>query len=99
MLNRITRMLSVATLVFGAGITTAQADACSGHSHTAGTAIGAVGGGLVGSAVTHGSLGGVVAGAVVGGVAGNAISRDSDCRRHRHRHYYWRHHHRYYYYD
>ncbi len=94
MLNRTTRLLAAATLALGAGTVAAQADACSGRNHTTGTVLGAVGGGAIGSAATHGSLGGVVAGAVLGGLAGNAISRDVDCRdryrhgNHRSRYYY-----------
>jgi uncharacterized protein YcfJ len=96
MLNRITRIAGVAAIVFGGGIAAAQAD-CHSHNHNTGTVVGAVGGGAVGSAVTHGSLGGVVAGAVIGGLAGNAISRDADCRHDRRSAYYYRNHHRVYY--
>lgn len=70
----------------------AQADACSGHNHTTGTVLGAAGGGIIGSAVTHGSVGGVIGGAVLGGLAGNAVARSNDCDRH------YRHHHRHRYY-
>jgi hypothetical protein len=78
------------------------ADACSGHSHNTGTALGAVGGGLIGGLGTH-SVAGGLGGAVVGGLAGNAIARSDDCRhrarvhresyytdRYGHRHYYYR---------
>jgi uncharacterized protein YcfJ len=101
MRNRLTTMLAAATIMLGAGTTAAYADACSGHHHTTGTVLGAVGGGAIGSAASHGSLGGVVAGAVLGGLAGNAISRDMDCHRgyhHRRYHesrYYYRNGHRY----
>jgi uncharacterized protein YcfJ len=105
MTHRLTTLLAAATLALGVGTTSAYADACSGHHHTTGTVLGAVGGGAIGSAVSHGSLGGVVAGAVLGGLAGNAISRDADCHRHyrgyhhrRYHHesrYYWRNGHRY----
>ena len=91
MLTRTTRILAAAVIALGAGTVAAQADSCSGHNHNTGTVLGAVGGGAVGSAVSHGSLGGVLAGAVVGGLAGNAISRDSDChhgRYHQSRYYY-----------
>ena len=94
MLNRTTRMLAAATLALGAGTAVAHADACSGRNHTTGTVLGAVGGGAIGSAASHGNLGGVVAGAVLGGLAGNAISRDIDCRHRHHSRYYWRHGHR-----
>jgi len=51
-----------------------------------GGALGAGAGGLIGSAVTHGSPAGVVAGAVIGGVSGgligNAVTRPRYCVRH-----------------
>ena len=61
------------------GVTSLDAEAagCSGRRNT-GTAIGAVGGGILGSAASQGGLGGTVAGAVVGGVAGNVIA-GSNC--------------------
>src|ERR1700757_4452894 len=91
---------ATAAFLLGAGTTTASADACSGHSHDTGTALGAVGGGLIGGLATHSVVGGL-GGAVIGGVAGNAIARSEDCShhyRHRtayidrygHRHYYYR---------
>ena len=70
-------LLAVAA-TFAIGISSAYADDCSGHSHDADTAVGAVGGGLVGGLATHSVVGGL-AGAVVGGVAGNAIGRANDC--------------------
>src|SRR5215468_2224418 len=89
MLNRTTRILAAAAIALGAGTVAAQADSCSGHSHTTGTVLGAVGGGAIGSAATHGNLGGVVGGAVLGGLAGNAISRGIDCNHRYYRgHYY-----------
>ena len=96
MIREPTRILAASIIALASSIATAQADACSGHHHTTGTVLGAVGGGAIGSAVSHGNLGGVVAGAALGGLAGNAISRDIDCRhRYRHTRYYYRHHHRY----
>lgn len=100
MLSRTTKIVAAAVLALGASAGSAYADGCSGRNHTTGTVLGAVGGGAIGSAASHGNLGGVVAGAVLGGLAGNAISRDIDCRdRYRHhRHqsrYYWRNGHRY----
>lgn len=80
-----------AMMSFGA----AYADACSGRSHGTGTVLGAIGGGLIGNAMTDGSAAGVIGGAVAGGLAGNAIARDIDCNRGRH---YDRHAHGYYYY-
>ncbi|MBL6853344.1 MAG: hypothetical protein ISS15_07585 [Alphaproteobacteria bacterium] len=95
MLNRTTKFLAAAVIALGAGTTAASADACSGHNHLAGTALGAVGGGAIGSAVSHGNIGGVLGGAVLGGLAGNAISRDIDCRHRYHSRYYYRHGRRY----
>jgi uncharacterized protein YcfJ len=98
MLNKITHLLAATVLALSATTVAAQADACSGHSHVAGTVLGAVGGGAIGSAVSHGSLGGVLIGGAAGGLAGNAISRDLDCRHRYHRHaYYNRRTHRYEY--
>jgi surface antigen len=50
-----------------------------GRSNAGGTILGAVAGGLLGGAVSHGNGGAVVGGALLGGLAGNAISRDMDC--------------------
>ena len=72
------KIAAAALLALGAGTVSASADDCSGRSHDTGTAVGAVGGGLIGGLATHSVLGGI-GGAVIGGVAGNAISRDQDC--------------------
>ena len=108
MLKRMTLTLAAAILALSAGTIAANADSCSGRSHNTGTLLGAVGGGLIGNAMTHGSAVGVVGGAVAGGLAGNAISRNGDCngrrynagRRYhqRHRAYYYDRHHRKHYY-
>ena len=66
-----------AALALGSG--TAFADACSGRDHAGGTILGAIAGGVLGGAVSHGNGGAVVGGALLGGLAGNAISRDMDC--------------------
>jgi len=66
-----------AALVFGSG--TAFADACSGRDHAGGTILGAIAGGVLGGAVSHGNGGAVVGGALLGGLAGNAVARDMDC--------------------
>ncbi|MDE2112328.1 MAG: glycine zipper 2TM domain-containing protein [Alphaproteobacteria bacterium] len=92
-------IVSAVVLALSTTTTVAMADACSGHSHTTGTVVGAVGGGLIGSALTHGNAVGVVGGAVAGGLAGNAIARNGDCyydRRRREHYYYDHHHHRHY---
>ena len=70
-------MIALAALTLG--VTTISAEAgCQGRRDT-GTAVGAVGGGVVGNAVSHGSAVGTIAGAVFGGLAGNAIG-SSGCR-------------------
>ncbi len=68
---------ALAALALGSG--TAFADSCSGRDHTGGTLLGALAGGVLGSAVSHGNGGAVVGGAILGGLAGNAVSRDMDC--------------------
>ena len=66
-------------LTMGIGSNAAFADECSGRDHTGGTILGAIAGGVLGGAVTHGNGGAVIGGALLGGLAGNAISRDMDC--------------------
>lgn len=100
------RMAFAAMAVIALGSAPAFADACSGHSHDTGTALGAVGGAAIGGLASH-SVAGAVIGGVAGGFAGNAIARSSDCNHHRayrrhhsresyyidrygHRHYYYR---------
>ena len=56
---------------------TAEAANCQGRRDT-GTAVGAVGGGVIGNAASHGDAGGTIAGAVIGGLVGNAIG-GSNC--------------------
>src|SRR5579883_3543828 len=70
-------MTSLAALALGSSH--ALADACSGRDHTGGTILGALAGGVLGGAVSHGNGGAVIGGALLGGLAGNAISRDMDC--------------------
>jgi uncharacterized protein YcfJ len=96
MRKRTTVVLLAGLIALGATITPAFADRCSGKNHAAGSVLGAVGGGLIGSAMTHGNGVGIVGGAVAGGLAGNAIARDIDCDRGRH---YDRRVRGYYYYD
>jgi surface antigen len=73
-------LLSAATLVaLGLGTTGAFADECSGRDHTGGTILGAIAGGVLGGAASHGNGGAVIGGALLGGLAGNAIARDMDC--------------------
>jgi uncharacterized protein YcfJ len=110
-------MRKTAPILFGLAISAlllhtgspAQAANCQGRRDT-GTAVGAIGGGVVGNAASRGSAGGTIAGAVIGGVAGNLIGgnncRDSHSarytpRRHYDKHgvafYYDRNGHRHYY--
>ena len=102
MLKRAFLTLAATIFALSMGTVAADADNCSGHSHGTGTVVGAVGGGLIGDAITHGSAVGVIGGAVAGGLAGNAIARDRNCSGRRydrdHRAYYYdRYHHRRYY--
>jgi uncharacterized protein YcfJ len=96
MFRRTAQALALVAITLGA--TTIAANATCERHHPTGTILGAVGGGVVGSAVTHGSAVGVLGGAIVGGLAGNAIERSScNGSRHRHEGYYDRDHrwHRY----
>jgi hypothetical protein len=77
-MNHLGKIAAAAVLALGAGTVSAYADSCSGHSHDTGTALGAVGGGLIGGLASH-SVAGGLGGAVVGGFAGNAIARNNDC--------------------
>ena len=86
----VNRLMIAGVVVFGLGSTAALADACSGHSHDTGTALGAIGGAAMGGLASH-SVGGAVVGGVAGGFAGNAIARSNDCNRHER---YGRHHER-----
>ena len=52
---------------------------CRRGNTAAGTIFGALAGGLIGSAASHGNGGAVVGGAILGGLLGNAVSRDIDC--------------------
>jgi len=84
-----TAIMIAAAVALGATTTAASADRCSGHNHTAGTLLGAAGGGLIGNAVSHGSAVGTIGGAVIGGFAGNAIARDANCHEDRYHHAYF----------
>ena len=79
-MNKHMLMAAAAVLTFGLGTAQAFADDCSGRDHTAGTVLGAIAGGLLGGAASHGNGGAVVGGALLGGLAGNAVSRDMDCQ-------------------
>src|ERR1051325_4291869 len=61
MATRFATAIAATFLLLGAAAPL-HADQCSGHSHTTGTVLGAVGGGVIGGAVTHGNIGGVAGG-------------------------------------
>jgi surface antigen len=52
---------------------------CHRGNQAAGTIFGALAGGLIGSAASHGNGGAVIGGAVLGGLLGNTISKDISC--------------------
>ena len=96
-MNRTVKVLATAIIALGAVATAANAG-CEGRK-TTGTVVGGATGGIVGSAITHGSPVGIIGGAVVGGVAGHSIASDN-CSGHAYHHrtgYYDRNHrwHRY----
>src|SRR5712671_5914572 len=66
------KLCALAAFALGLTTVTAEAANCQGRRDT-GTAVGAIGGGLLGNGVTSGSAGGKIAGAVIGGVAGNVF--------------------------
>lgn len=88
-MKHLAKIAAAAAIALSAG--PAFADACSGHSHDTGTALGAAGGAAIGGLASH-SIAGAVIGGVAGGFAGNAIARSNDCDRH----HYRRRHHAYY---
>jgi surface antigen len=52
------------------------------NTKVVGTLFGALAGGLIGGAASHGNGGAVVGGAILGGLLGNAVSRDIPCEDH-----------------
>ena len=95
-----TQLIAAATLALTAAAVAAtpvlaqphhrhRVQVCTHSNHTAGTVIGAVGGGLLGNALTHGGgrTGGTLIGAGAGAVAGHEIAKHND---HKHCHYEWR---------
>ena len=52
---------------------------CHRGNAAAGTIFGAIAGGLIGSAASHGNGGAIAGGVILGGLAGNALSQDIDC--------------------
>jgi surface antigen len=57
-------------------------DNCRRGNNAAGTIFGAIAGGLIGSAASHGNGGAVVGGAILGGLLGNTVTRDMPCEDH-----------------
>lgn len=55
---------------------------CHRDNNVAGTIFGALAGGLIGGAASHGHGGAVVGGVILGGMLGNAITRDMPCEDH-----------------
>ena len=78
MIARYAKACLIAAAIFAVTAPSAEAANCQGRRDT-GTAVGAIGGGLAGNAISHGSAGGTIAGAVIGGVAGNVLN-SSGCR-------------------
>ena len=100
MITKCAKASLMAAVFFAITAAPAEAANCQGRRDT-GTAVGAIGGGLAGNALSHGSTGGTIAGAVIGGVAGNVIN-GSNCRethayRYTPRRHYDRHHVAFYY--
>jgi surface antigen len=60
----------------------AYEDNCRRGNHAAGTLFGALAGGLIGDAASHGRGGAVIGGAILGGMLGNAITSDIPCEDH-----------------
>jgi len=57
-------------------------DDCRRGNTAAGTIFGALAGGLIGGAASHGNGGAVVGGAILGGLLGNAVTHDMPCEDH-----------------
>ena len=57
-------------------------DSCRRDNNAAGTIFGALAGGLIGGAASHGNGGAVVGGAILGGMLGNTITHDMPCEDH-----------------
>ena len=57
-------------------------DNCRRGNSAAGTIFGALAGGLIGSAASHGNGGAVVGGAILGGLLGNSVTHDMPCEDH-----------------
>ena len=85
------RVITAACAVGLLALGTAGAGANCETAKTTGTVLGAVGGGVIGNVITHGSVIGTLAGGAGGGFIGHRLSGNG-C----HRVAYYHHHHRYY---
>lgn len=72
-------LAAVAALVLSTGATGAFADDCHRDNRAAGTVLGAIAGGVLGGAISHGNGGAVVGGVILGGIAGHEIAGNIDC--------------------
>lgn len=94
------RLITAACAVGLLALGTAGASANCETAKTTGTVLGAVGGGVIGNVITHGSVIGTLAGGAGGGFIGHRLSGNG-CHRvayYHHRHYYVdRYGHRHYY--
>jgi osmotically inducible lipoprotein OsmB len=72
--------LVTAILAAGALATLTACDSVPLSKQTQGAALGAIGGGVVGSAITGGSTLGTVGGAVAGGVVGSEVGKHQERR-------------------
>jgi hypothetical protein len=87
-MRRVGKIAAIAMLILGAGAS--AADASCQSRKTTGTVVGAVGGGLIGNAISHGGVIGTLGGAAAGGFVGHRIA-GGGCHRVAYRHYrhYW----------
>jgi len=94
------RFLVAALAAAGVALGAQGANADCQSAKTTGTVLGAVGGGVIGNVITHGSVLGTLAGGAGGGFIGHRLSGNG-CHRvayYHHRHYYVdRNGHRHYY--
>lgn len=59
-------------------------DSCRRNNAAGGTLFGALAGGLIGDAASHGRGGAVIGGVILGGMLGNALTSDLPCEDHAH---------------
>ena len=94
------RIITAALAAGRLGLGTAGANATCEGAKTTGTVLGAVGGGVIGTVITHGSLIGTLAGGAGGGFIGHRLAGNG-CHRvayyHHRRYYVDRYGHRHYY--